>query len=310
MRRTRIKPHKDGTCFHCMCRTVNRAFLFEDEQIREWIYQRIVWLADIYMVDLYSVTVLSNHYHIVCAMRLPEMDESDIRARFERYEAGHPSRYRAWYPALTTAWYRRLTDLSCFMKDLNQSIAHHVNEQLGRGGHLWGDRFKNTIIGGKQGLLACMTYVELNPVRAGLVEKPSRYRFCSAGRYFSGGKAAAGVVIPPLFGMEGIPAGKRQRAFKRFVDHAAMRDQGKADPLPMELVELEDWLTRFDFAEFLELVLLRTGWLANSAVVGSRQFCEELIKKYGLQPFPKKPRPYQLTDWLYTAHQRAGPFLD
>ncbi len=54
------------------------------------------------------------------------------------------------------------------MKDLNQSIAGYVNKRLGRTGHLWGDRFKDTIIGGSASLLACMTYVELNPVRANM----------------------------------------------------------------------------------------------------------------------------------------------
>ena len=62
MRGARLKPKMDGALFHCMSRTVDRAFLFEDEEIREWIYRRIVWLASVYYVDLHSVTVMANHY--------------------------------------------------------------------------------------------------------------------------------------------------------------------------------------------------------------------------------------------------------
>ena len=65
-----------------MTRCVQQSFLFEAEADREWIYQKIITISELYFVDLYSVTVMSNHYHLVLAMGKPDYDGDETEKRF------------------------------------------------------------------------------------------------------------------------------------------------------------------------------------------------------------------------------------
>ncbi len=158
----RLKLAGDGGMYHVMTRTSRQEYCFEMDSIKEWMYRHVVWLSSIYFVDLYSITILDNHYHLVLRIRKPEASESLIRDRFEAYQKSKKYPLK-WFPWRMDEWYRRLTDLSPFMQELNRSIAWYVNGRDGRRGHLWGERFKSVLIEDGIGLLQCMAYVELNP---------------------------------------------------------------------------------------------------------------------------------------------------
>jgi len=68
---------------------------------------------------------------------------------------------------------------SQIMKGINLSYAHHYKNRYKHTGHFWQDRFKSIVISKDEYLLACGSYVELNPVRARMVEDPKEYRWSS-----------------------------------------------------------------------------------------------------------------------------------
>jgi hypothetical protein len=81
----------------------------------------------------------------------------------------------------------RLFDLSAFMKEFKHRFSMWFNKRHGRKGALWEERFKSVLVEGEGGtspdglggLLAVAAYIDLNPVRAGLVDDPKDYRWCS-----------------------------------------------------------------------------------------------------------------------------------
>ncbi|MBT3289665.1 MAG: hypothetical protein HN380_20130, partial [Victivallales bacterium] len=83
----------------------------------------------------------------------------------------------------------RMRDISRFIKDLQQRFTCWFNRTRpkGRRGGLWADRFKNTILDKDTALWDCLTYVEMNPVRAGLADSPGDYRFSTWGRMVGSG---------------------------------------------------------------------------------------------------------------------------
>jgi len=65
------------------------------------------------------------------------------------------------------------------MKHLGQRYVQTVNKKLGRTGTLWEGRFKSCVVPSESYVLACYRYIELNPIRAGMVNVPSEYRWSS-----------------------------------------------------------------------------------------------------------------------------------
>ena len=69
-------------------------------------------------------------------------------------------------------YHQRLTDLSWFFKCLNQPIARQANKEDNCTGHFFESRFKSQALTTEAALIACLAYVDLNPVRAGMADKP------------------------------------------------------------------------------------------------------------------------------------------
>ena len=65
------------------------------------------------------------------------------------------------------------------MQDLGRKYVRYINHRYKRSGTLWEGRFKSSLVDSDAYLLTCMRYIELNPVRAGMVEHPGEYRWSS-----------------------------------------------------------------------------------------------------------------------------------
>jgi hypothetical protein len=76
------------------------------------------------------------------------------------------------------------------MHALQQPFSTWFNRTLPnrRRGHLWAERFKNTLLGDAQAVWECCKYIEMNPVRAKMVKNPADYRFCSFGAWSGKGR--------------------------------------------------------------------------------------------------------------------------
>jgi REP-associated tyrosine transposase len=72
-----------------------------------------------------------------------------------------------------------IADLGCFMKALAARTTRYFNQLEGRSGTLWESRYKSSPVQTDQYLLACCRYIELNPVRARMVDQPGGYRWSS-----------------------------------------------------------------------------------------------------------------------------------
>ena len=309
MRPKRLKLHKDGAVYHIMTRTAQQLFLFDDAVKKEWIYKKILWLSSIYYVTLHSVAVLDNHYHIVLSIGKPDRNDRDLRRRWRRAE-NSKKRRKQWREELAGEWHQRLGDLSEFAKELNQSTAMFFNQKYKKHGHVWGDRFKSVLVESGKGLLATMTYVEMNPVRAGICKSPKEYRWCSAGRFHQGGTKASGVKIPKLPGFKKFKKNtQKQKGFFQLIDQIAMRNSAKVNN-HYNSNEFEIQLDNTTIDQLLTLVIGRTRWITSSLVLGGTKYCREIINHFNLQSSLSSAKPYPLLFDLFNSRQRAGPQPD
>lgn len=103
--------------------------------------------------------------------------------------------------------------VGALMKALGQRYVQYVNRMYRRSGTLWEGRFRSCLTQDETYLLACQRYIELNPVRAGMVAHPADYRWSS---YRANGQGETdGLVRPhPLYVALGLDALSRQAAYR------------------------------------------------------------------------------------------------
>ena len=172
--------------YHCMVRCVRRAYLCGKdaysgqnfEHRRGWVRERVRELVGLFAIDVCAYAVLSNHLHVVLHVdqeRAASWSDAEV---VRRYCSLHPTA-KGDYDSLPSekqrvqrrqTWRARLYDVSWMMRTLNESIARRANKEDDVSGRFWEGRFKCQALLDEQGLLTCMTYVDLNPVRAGIAD--------------------------------------------------------------------------------------------------------------------------------------------
>jgi len=197
--------------YHCMTRTVNGEMLFknrEKEMLRKMLWQ----VADFSGVEILTYCVMSNHFHVL--VRVPEKGKLSDKELMRRYKVLYPkpTKYQTASTKIMEEQLKengeeaevirrkllaRMSDVSQFMKAVKQRFSIWFNRNHRRYGTLWSDRFKSVLVEGKGNPLQTMAaYIDLNPVRAGIVDDPKDYRFCGYAEAVSGDdKAQRGLVF-------------------------------------------------------------------------------------------------------------------
>ena len=188
--------------YHCINRCVRRAFLCGDDKLtgksyehrRGWIVSKLKSLSQIFAIDVAAYAVMSNHYHVVLRVDKEEADNwssSEVVRRWGEFFKLPALVSRFMNGECTTSaelkvvdeiiekWRLRLMDISWFMRLLNEFIARESNKEDGVTGHFWEGRFKSQALLDEQAVIACMAYVDLNPVRADMAKTPEQSDYTS-----------------------------------------------------------------------------------------------------------------------------------
>jgi hypothetical protein len=188
-----------------MSRVVNGQMLFKDRE-KEMLRKMIWQLADFSGVEVLTYCVMSNHFHVL--LRVPAQQDVDDQELMRRYKVLYPkpTKFQADSVQVLTSKLQadadeaevirrqllaRMGDISQYMKAVKQRFSVWYNRNNDRFGTLWADRFKSVLVEGQGNPLQTMAaYIDLNPVRAGLVDDPKDYRFCGYAQGVAGDKLA------------------------------------------------------------------------------------------------------------------------
>jgi len=175
---------------HAVSRCVRRAYLAggKYEHRKDWLEQRLRLLTEVFAVQVAGYAVMSNHLHVVLRMQPAVAMEWSAASVVERWWTIYPrQRLRDGTPvpataaqitqqAMDTAWVetrrKRLSDLGWLMRGLKEEIARRANREDGCTGAFWEGRFTSVPLLDNAALVACMAYVDLNPVRAKTAPTP------------------------------------------------------------------------------------------------------------------------------------------
>jgi putative transposase len=213
MRQRRLVPKHQDTVFHLISRCSRRELLLDAPAIKEYMRQLLWRTADFCGVEVITFALMGNHFHILA--RVPEKVAADARIthqellrRVEKLDGplkaaflaalhpdavrtaaheqdGHPLNPAADETAVhrwskvRDAYLVRMHDVSQFMKLFKERCSAWFNKEFTTFGTLWAERFKSLIVENRAEVIrAVALYIDLNPVRAGLVDDPKEYRWC------------------------------------------------------------------------------------------------------------------------------------
>ena len=244
---------------------------------KDYLLNLIKQLSKVYFVEMLGISLMSTHFHILARMHPDgEYSDEDVKKRYELFYGKDDviSKERM-------ALYReRWSSLSEFVKDIKQRFARYYNKKHDRRGYFWGDRYKSVIVENGEILVNCLAYIDLNPVRAGIVKKPEDYRWNSIGYHFQTGNRDGFLSFD--FGMKefGVKNKKeRLRLYRKYVyETGAVDVTGGKVKISREVVEKERKkgfeITRAD--RFKQ----RTRYFTDSGIIGSKEFVQSTFQNF------------------------------
>ncbi|WP_252180394.1 transposase [Endozoicomonas sp. 4G] len=188
--------------YHCIARCVRRAYLCGKDHLtgknyehrRQWVVDKLRELVSIFSIEVCAYAVMSNHYHVVLRINQTparEWSRDEILSRWTRLFTG-PLLVQRYLAAeqlshselarvdeFVEEYRNRLTNISWFMRCLNEHLAREANQEDGCKGRFWEGRFKSQALLDEAALLTCMAYVDLNPIRAEVSETPEESDYTS-----------------------------------------------------------------------------------------------------------------------------------
>jgi len=317
MRTARLKVSGVDATYHCMTRTVNGERLFGDRE-NEVLRKMIRQVSDFCGVEVLTYALMSNHFHVL--VRVPEASRVSDKELMRRWRVLYPKPTK-YESATATTMERtlaeggeeaaairkrlkaRMHDLSEFMKTLKQRFTTWFNKSHDRYGTLWADRFKSVLVEGQGNPLQTIAaYIDLNPVRAGLVDDPKDYRFCGYAEAVAGKKsamegvrliwadrAALSLKTPYLYALQA----HRELIFGKRATDSGVSEMSRDKAL--KVLEQEDAIL-----PKATVLRCRVRYFTDGAILGSQEFVRGYLGFWQLEKrrkHPPKVKPLRGADW-------------
>ncbi|MGL4401491.1 MAG: transposase [Luteolibacter sp.] len=304
--------------YHVISRVVDRRFVLGTEEKEK--FRTLMRMQENFTgCRILSYCLMDNHFHLL--LEVPpvadaEITDEELLKRLsalygEAFVAGVAKELEDARKAIYTSvsgmneavlaiqkrFTYRMQDLGEFMKGLLQRFTQWFNRAHSRTGTLWEDRFKSVIVEDGVAARTMAAYIDLNPVRAGMVNDPADYRWSSYGEAVGGGKKGNGKkaregLVRAYFCDHGVSfeAEKWQevsRLYRRLMGIVLGKKPGRSESQrrsqtaarvtknTAELLESKDNETVLKDLGMAKMLRCRIRYFTDGAVIGSKEFVNE-----------------------------------
>ncbi|MDI1314272.1 transposase [Prosthecobacter sp.] len=295
----------ESYCYHVMSRTCGGEVFFDE--VEKEALRRVIWrMAEFSGIKVVTYCVMRNHFHLLAEvphretwLQRFEGPEGEVKL-FEHLRTLYSRAYlgllrdeladlrarglRVLAEQRVEALKKRFCDLSLFVKEVKERFSRWFNKRRGRKGTLWMDRFKSVLVEGRGEALRTMAaYIDLNPVRAGLVKDPKDYRWCGYAEALGGSRRAQRGLCKaqgkPVDGWKSAGAAEAYRCILH--DEGREVKDAQNEKVVRRGVTVES--ARAVLAErgklsLGELVRHRVRYFSDGVVLGSQEFVEGIFE--------------------------------
>ncbi len=313
----RMVINDETTVYHVMSRTALDGFPLGDIE-KDFMLDLIRRYSALYFVEILGFCLMGNHFHILVKM-LPEykFTDEDIKKRY----VGFYGDDRVFTDGLIPSLRAKLSSLSEFVREIKVGFARYYNKRHNRRGYFWGDRFKSVIVDKGETLINCLAYIDLNPLRAGIVNRPEDYRWNSLGYHVQTNNRDN--FLSTDFGLKefNVKSEKeRIRRYRRYVYEAGAVNRPEKGKTPEKYAPLSqvnstgqakvigDRILEKERKREFELsrndrFRYRTRYFTDSGVIGSKEFVSKTymrFKHHFNSKNEKKPKPVKGLSGVYS----------
>ena len=321
MRTRRLKAHPDASSgfYHCMSRVVDRQLVFGDVE-KEHFASLMRQYARFCGIQILTFCLMGNHFHLLIEVpKRPDSPPNDaellqrigaiystVHVEKIRRQLADASLLSIQKDALRQHFWKRMGDLSQYLKELKQRFSQWHNLRQGRRGTLWEERFKSVLIGADGSALSTIAaYIDLNPVRAGLVADPARYRWSGYGQAMasrpealSGYQALVAICdnlsLQPAQALKHYRAGLFDYAERRGVFSSA---HARNNTTAKSSASARGPQNSHKDPGLVDQLLHRISYFTNGAVIGSRSFIESIaLHHQNWLQRKRQPNPHPVPD--------------
>ncbi len=282
----------NGSVYHCVSRTVNKEFLW-DEEAKE-IFRKQLWKTAAFCgVEILAYCFMSNHFHILVRVvtgRSANLSNEALQERLRHFYtnakdalvlaellAGLCSADAQQQAATRKRILARMDDLSVFMKLLKQRFSIWYNRSHGRVGTHWCERFQSVLVEDTPHALRLVAaYIALNPVRAGLCRDPKDYRFSSYAEALAG-KAQSLSALRWMM-REKTDAGALAE-FRNFIYAIGVMPKKDGSGSCLDTMEARKVLRRGGQLPAVVLFTSKITYFTRGVVLGTREFLQEMERR-------------------------------
>jgi putative transposase len=284
MRLARIKMTGRSVVYHCISRVVGGQRLLDD-LCKEKLVEILRQLSRFCGVEVITYCMMANHFHIL--IRVPDKQDPTDAQLLERMEflygrkgvmvllAREGIEKRGRIDAdIRQSMIERMGDVSAFMKEFKQRFSRWYNRQSGRFGTLWAERFKSVLVEDAcRAVETVAAYIDLNPVRAGLVQDPKDYRFCGYAAALAGDKQARAGLMSFQESEDWKEAAAQYR-MRLFVGAGVA---GRSDKAVVDREKIKEVLAQGGQLSLGQVLRLRVRHMTDGVVLGSKGFVNEVF---------------------------------
>ena len=288
----------EPAAYHVISRTALDGYVLGDVE-KDYFVRLLKDKARIYFADILGYCVMGNHFHLLVRMR-PDTDYADADI-VKRYHLVYGKDVR--FPAGRLGFYReKWSSLSEFVKEIKVGFSRFYNKRHGRRGFFWGDRFKSVVVENGETLVNCLSYIDLNPVRAGLVQRPEAYRWSSIGYHLQTDNKDGFLSLD--FGLrQFVTCSDKERLahYRRFLYETGAVDKDNGARIDKQVLESE---RKKDFAVTRTMrFACRTRYFTDSGIIGTKAFVAATFQQFKDRYPAKKdkiPRPVPGLGGIYS----------
>jgi len=280
-RTRRLKIVGEEAYYHLISRTVGGEFYIGNTE-KEKLFSIIKAFSNLYFVKVIGFCILDNHFHLLVKSETGDdiSDEELLKKLCKFYNKSED------FIKFNLVHYRsKLADISDYMKSVKLTFTRWYNKVNDRRGYLWGDRFKSVLVESGEALMNTLAYIDLNPIRAGVVEKPEDYRWSSIGYRIQSGNKGGFLTFEGIFDEESTDT---IRLYRELVYRAGGIEKENAGKISEEMIEME-MANNFKLPKS-EIFKYRVRYFSDGTVIGSKTFIKEAYNRFGNTIIKKKDR--------------------